>query len=155
MPPFELSFAKRGTYTYQCVIHPQILGTIDVVAPGGTTDTAADVDAWGGQKKGQWLTEGGAALQKLRSAAAASTKNRDGTTTWKVDMGASTPHTDIVAFAPMPASVRRETRSRSSTTRARPTRPASSTSSRPSRAPSTRRRARPSPALPRSGWTPR
>ena len=105
-PPFELSVSKPGRYAYQCVIHPAMGGTIDVVAAGQPADTAAAVDARGAQEKGQWLAEGEAALAKLQSAAPASTKNRDGTTTWKVEMGASTAHTYVLAFAPVPAAVK-------------------------------------------------
>ena len=106
VPPFEMTFAKPGTYNYSCVIHPQMVGTITVVAAGQAGDTAAAVTTRGDQEKGQWLAEGNEAFQKLQSAVPASTKNRDGTTTWKVEMGASTPHTDILAFAPVPAAVK-------------------------------------------------
>jgi len=104
-PPFEMTFATAGTYNYTCVIHPQMVGTI-VVAAGDAGETAAAVTARGDQERGQWLAEGNAAFEKLQSAAPVSTKNRDGTTTWKVEMGASTPHTDILAFAPVPAAVK-------------------------------------------------
>jgi plastocyanin len=105
VPPFEMTFAKAGTYAYQCVIHPQMVGTI-VVTPGDAGETAAAVTTRGDQEKGQWLAEGNDAFQKFESAAPASTKNRDGTTTWTVQMGTSTPHTDILAFAPVPATVK-------------------------------------------------
>jgi len=104
-PPFVMTFAKAGTYNYTCVIHPQMVGTIVVVA-GDAGETAAAVTTRGDQEKGQWLAEGNEAFQKFESAAPASTKNRDGTTTWTVQMGTSTPHTDILAFAPVPAAVK-------------------------------------------------
>jgi len=104
--PFELAFAKPGTYNYSCVIHPQQVGTITVVPAGQTADTAAAVKTRGDQEKGQWLAEGNQALQKLQAAVSVGTKNRDGSTTWKIEMGTSTPHTDILAFAPSPASVK-------------------------------------------------
>jgi plastocyanin len=104
-PPFEMTFAKAGTYGYTCVIHPQMVGTI-VVAAGDAGESAAAVTTRGDQEKGQWLAEGNDAFQKFQSAAPGSTKNRDGTTTWKVQMGTSTPHTDILAFAPVPAAVK-------------------------------------------------
>ncbi|MCU1454370.1 MAG: hypothetical protein JWN46_2516 [Acidimicrobiales bacterium] len=104
-PTFEASFAKAGTYKYVCVIHPQMIGTIDVVAGSGG-ETAAAVAARGQAEQKQWIAEGEAVAKKLRSAPASSTKNADGTTTWKVAMGASGPHTDVLAFAPDPASVK-------------------------------------------------
>jgi plastocyanin len=106
VPPFEMTFSKPGTYNYSCVIHPQMVGTLTVVAAGQAGDTAAAVTTRGDQEKGQWLAEGNDAFQKMQSAAPASTKNRDGTTTWKIEMGASTPHTDILAYAPVPANVK-------------------------------------------------
>ena len=104
-PPFEMTFAKAGTYSYQCVIHPQMAGTI-VVAAGDAGETAAAVTTRGDQEKGQWLAEGNEAFQKMMAAAPAQTKNKDGSTTWTVEMGSSTPHTDILAFAPVPAAVK-------------------------------------------------
>jgi len=40
-------------------------------------------------------------------AGAAGETNRDRSTTWKVEMGATTAHTDILAFAPVPAAVKK------------------------------------------------
>jgi plastocyanin len=104
--PFELTFSKAGSYNYSCVIHPQMVGTITVAA-GDAGETAAAVTTRGGQEKGQWLAEGNEAFQKLEAAKPVSTKNRDGTTTWKVEMGTTTPHTDILHFAPVSAAVKR------------------------------------------------
>jgi len=106
VPPFEMTFSKPGTYSYLCAIHPQMVGTI-VVTDSGAGETAAAVTTRGDQEKGQWLAEGNEAYNRLMSAAPASTKNKDGSTTWKVEMGTSTAHTDILAFAPVPATVKR------------------------------------------------
>src|SRR5581483_11989897 len=105
VPPFEMTFAKPGTFNYTCVIHPQMVGSIVVVAGDGG-ETAAAVTTRGDQEKGQWLAEGNEAFQKFEATAPAPTKNRDGTTTWTVQMGTSTPHTDILAYAPVPAAVK-------------------------------------------------
>ena len=104
--PFQLSFSRPGTYTYSCVIHPQMVGTVTVVGAGGAVESAGEVKARGDREAAQWLAEGRAALQQLVSAPPASTRNPDGTTTWRIPMGASTPHTDILAFAPVPQNVR-------------------------------------------------
>jgi len=104
-PPFEMTFARPGTYNYQCVIHPQMAGSI-VVAAGDAGETAAAVTTRGDQEMGQWLAEGNEAYNKMMAAKPVSTKNRDGSTSWKVEMGTSTPHTDILAFAPVPANVK-------------------------------------------------
>jgi plastocyanin len=81
-------------------------GTVNVVAAGTKADTQADVDSRGDSELNQWLAEGRAAKDKLTKAAPASTKNSDGTTTWKIEMGVSTPHTDVLAFAPVGADVK-------------------------------------------------
>ena len=103
-PPMEMTFSKAGSYSYLCVIHPQMVGTIVV---GDTGETAAAVKTRGDQEQGQWLAEGNEAYQKLMAANPASTKNRDGSTTWKIEMGTTTAHTDILAFAPVPAAVKK------------------------------------------------
>jgi plastocyanin len=74
-----------------------------VVAAGTTTDTADAVFAKRSKDAATYLAEGRAAKAKLTSAAPTSTKNADGSTTWTVNMGASTAHTDVLAFAPTPA----------------------------------------------------
>jgi plastocyanin len=104
--PLELKFAAEGTYSYVCVIHPQMMGTVKVVAVGGKVDTAAEVKARGDSEKKQWLAEGQEALKKLKAAPPASTKDASGATTWRIEMGAGSPHTDILAFAPVPATVK-------------------------------------------------
>jgi plastocyanin len=106
VPPFEMTFSKAGAFNYSCVIHPQMVGTITVDA-GNAGEAAAAVTSRGDQEKGQWLAEGNEAYNKLMAAAPASTKNKDGSTTWKVEMGSATAHTDILAFAPVPASVKK------------------------------------------------
>ena len=106
VPAFEMTFSKAGTYTYHCVIHPQMVGSIVVSGDNAAAETAAAVATRGDQEKGQWLAEGNEAYNKMMSAAPASAKAKDGTTTWTVEMGASTPHTDILAFAPVPVSVK-------------------------------------------------
>jgi len=98
--PFRLTFPTAGKYSYQCLIHPQMTGTVNVVAAGTKADTQADIDSRSGSELNQWLAEGEAAKQKLTSTPPVSTKNSDGSTTWKIEMGASTAHTDVLAFSP-------------------------------------------------------
>ena len=54
----------------------------------------------------KYLAEGRAAKAKLLAARPTPTRNTDGTTTYRVTMGASTLHTEILAFAPSPKQVR-------------------------------------------------
>jgi plastocyanin len=104
--PMDLTFSKAGTYTYHCVIHPNMAGTVKVVAKG-SVDSAADVTKRADREKAQWLAEGRAAKQRLASAAATPARNPDGSSAYKVQMGASTLHTDVLAFGAVPSTVRR------------------------------------------------
>jgi plastocyanin len=100
-PTFSMSFAKAGDYTYYCVLHPNMTGTVTV----GTDDvnTQAEVDAAAKKQSAKYLAEGRAAKKKLSAIKPKGTKNRDGSTTWRVEMGASTAHTDVLGFSPTPA----------------------------------------------------
>ena len=104
--PLSLTFAKAGTYTYHCVIHPNMVGHVIVSATGAGADTPAAVATRRAAEKATWIAEGRAAAQALAASPPDGTKNPDGTTTWRVKMGASTPHTDILAFAPVPLAVK-------------------------------------------------
>jgi plastocyanin len=99
-PPFKVTFPTAGTFTYQCVIHPQMTGKVTVVDAQGKVDTQQDVTARADQEQAQWLEEGRAAKKKLVETPPAVERAADGTSTYKILMGATTPHTDILAFSP-------------------------------------------------------
>jgi plastocyanin len=101
---FSMSFGKTGTYTYYCVLHPNMVGTVTVT--GDTQDSQQKITKAGNQQKAKYLKEGEAAKVKLLEAKPKVTKNADGTSTYTVEMGASTPHTDVLAFAPTPQKVK-------------------------------------------------
>jgi plastocyanin len=103
---FRVTFGRPGTYRYLCVIHPQMVGTVTVVPPGQPADSQEQVTARSDQELQQWLQEGRAAKQQLLSRGARKETNPDGTATWFVEMGTSTAHTDVLAFAPVPLQVR-------------------------------------------------
>jgi plastocyanin len=104
--PFSMTFAKAGAYQYYCVIHPNMTGTVNVVAPGAKVDSPTQAAARGKAQQTRWLREGRAAKKKLLKAPIKKTKNPDGSTTWQVQMGASTQHSDVLAFSPTPRSVK-------------------------------------------------
>ena len=101
---FSVSFGKTGTYTYYCVLHPNMTGTVTVT--GDTQDSQQKITKAGNQQKAAYLKEGEAAKAKLLKAKPKTTKNADGTSTYTVEMGASTPHADVLAFAPTPRKVK-------------------------------------------------
>ncbi|MDP9075030.1 MAG: hypothetical protein M3N98_12880 [Actinomycetota bacterium] len=103
---FSLTFAKTGTYTYHCVIHPNMNGPVNVVAAGTPTDQVLDVASRKQSEQAKWVAEGEAAAQRLAATQPPGTANPDGITTWTVQIGTSTPHTDVLAFAPSPTKVK-------------------------------------------------
>lgn len=105
-PPFELAFDTEGTYSYFCVIHPQMVGTVNVASADAEVDDPASVAAERAADVAEFLAEGQAAKADLLAQEPATSKNADGSTTWTVEMGASTPHTDVLAFAPTPANAK-------------------------------------------------
>lgn len=101
---FELEFGEPGTYQYFCAIHPGMTGTVEVVEEGEPADTQQEVTARGDDELEEWLDEGRAAKEELVSQEPRM-ETEDGRTVWYVEMGVTTEHTDILAFAPTPAEV--------------------------------------------------
>jgi plastocyanin len=101
---FSMSFGKTGTYTYYCVLHPNMVGTVTVT--DDTQDSQQKITKTGNQQKAKYLKEGEAAKAKLVKSTPKATKNANGSTTYTVQMGASTAHTDVLAFAPAPRKVK-------------------------------------------------
>jgi plastocyanin len=101
---FSMSFGKTGTYTYYCVLHPNMVGTLKVT--DDTQDSQQKITKAGKQQQAKYLKEGEAAKKRLMATKSKPTKNADGSTTYQVEMGASTAHTDMLAFSPAPISVK-------------------------------------------------
>jgi plastocyanin len=99
--PFEMTFSEPGKFSYYCVIHPNMVGKVNVVNRG-ETDTQAEVTRRGTAEQRRWVAEGVAAKRKLDRDADYSRRNRDGSRTWSIQMGATTDHVDILAFARTP-----------------------------------------------------
>jgi plastocyanin len=104
VPKFSMSFGKTGTYTYYCVLHPNMVGSVTVT--DDTQDSQQKITSTGNSEKAKYLKEGEAAKAKLLKAKPKSTENSDGSTAYSVEMGASTAHTDVLAFAPTPNKVK-------------------------------------------------
>jgi plastocyanin len=69
-------------------------------------DTAAAVTTRGKKEAARWTAEGLAAKKKLESTKPVRTKGADGTSTWDVEMGATTEHADVLAFSPAPTKIK-------------------------------------------------
>ena len=104
--PFRLTFPQAGAYDYVCIIHPLMTGTITVAGEGAAVDSQADINERADAELNRWLDEGRAAKKKLVETAPVQVKNPDNTTTWTYEMGVTTEHTDILAFAPASGEVR-------------------------------------------------
>jgi hypothetical protein len=68
---FSQTFDEPGTYAYSCLVHPNMKGTVQVVAASAATSGAASADATGGGSSGGggltmpplvWGSVGGAAI---------------------------------------------------------------------------------------------
>lgn len=103
VPSFTVTFAAPGTYTYFCILHPNMVGTLEV---GAASEPPADVAARGYDEGIRFVREGRAAQHALRAAAPSRTRNPDGTRTWTVQMGTSTEHAEVYSYAPSPVAVR-------------------------------------------------
>jgi len=104
-PDFEMAFGTEGTFSYVCIIHPNMTGEVEVVAAGGDADSPADVAQRRAAETSEWLDEGRQAKADLVDADPVRTEMDDGSTEWTVQMGITTEHVDILAFAPTPADV--------------------------------------------------
>ncbi len=104
--PFVLTFPTAGAYSYVCIIHPLMTGTVTVAGEDDPVETQADINERADRELNGWLEEGRAAKKKLTDAAAKQTPNPDGSTTWTYEAGATTEHADILAFAPVSGEVR-------------------------------------------------
>jgi plastocyanin len=103
---FSISFPKAGTFSYHCIIHPGMDGTVKVVDDAATAESQSDIDARAATEQSKWLAEGRAAKKALASAPVKKTANADGTTTWTVEMGTDTAHASVLAFQPVAAAVK-------------------------------------------------
>jgi len=103
-PTFEQTFKTAGSYQYFCVIHAGMIGTVEV--SDTATDTPAELASRAKKEGEQLLAEGRAAKSKLVAAPPRSEKATDGSTTWTVEMGTTTQHTDVQAFAPTPVAAK-------------------------------------------------
>jgi plastocyanin len=101
---FTMSFATTGTYTYYCVLHPNMVGKVQVT--DDTQDAQTSITSKGNSQKKKYIAEGEAAKKKLLKTTPKFTKNADGSTTYQVQMGASTAHSDVLTFAPSPKNVK-------------------------------------------------
>jgi plastocyanin len=103
---YSVSFPKAGSFTYYCVIHPGMAGTVNVVDDAATAESQSAIDKRGKSEETKWLAEGRATKKALMEKPLAKTANPDGTTTWTVEMGLDTQHVSVLAFQPANAEIK-------------------------------------------------
>ncbi|HEX6596704.1 MAG TPA: hypothetical protein VF045_07205 [Acidimicrobiales bacterium] len=104
--PFRLRFDRAGSFRYYCVIHPQMIGTVDVVPRDVDADTQDEITHRADRELRQWTAEGREAKRRLTSGPPVSARNPDGTITWTVEAGITTGHIDVLHFSPVTADIR-------------------------------------------------
>jgi plastocyanin len=96
-----LTFPAPGTFEYQCLIHPQMSGTVSVLdEPEGDAPQQAEVTSEADEQRAEYLAEGRDALTELQDSEPESAPGPNETTVWQVVAGFSTDHTDVRAFVP-------------------------------------------------------
>ena len=104
---FKMTFGKAGKFTYYCAIHPRMSATLNVVAAGQKSDTRKDFVTRGKAERDRYLAEGRSAKKTYAATQPKQARNADGSSTWTVEMGLGTPHTEILAFQPAPLKIKK------------------------------------------------
>ncbi|MGE5597562.1 MAG: plastocyanin/azurin family copper-binding protein [Hyphomicrobiales bacterium] len=87
-PTFSTTFTTAGTYTYICVIHPNMAGTVTVIPEGEAADTQADVDARGDAEYAENIAAVKAVAAATGASAGSVTPRDDGTNLYQLAVGA-------------------------------------------------------------------
>lgn len=103
---YSISFPKAGSFTYFCIIHPGMTGTVKVVDDASSAEPQSAINTRALSEENKWFAEGRAAKKTLTEAPLKKTANADGTTTWNIEMGVNTPHTTVLAFQPPSAEIK-------------------------------------------------
>jgi len=95
---YTLQFTAPGSFTYYCLIHPGMQGTV-VVQPAGTPypETQAQYDA---EMHAQSVAPLAAAIQLANSYQVSSTTDTSGHTTWYLAAGVGTGSATVLRFLP-------------------------------------------------------
>jgi plastocyanin len=87
-----------GTYTYFCIIHQNMQGTLTVVPAGQPATDPGAVAAQAGNELNQ--LNGGAAAAEAANSVPTSTPNADGTSTWTVHVGVTADDVELLEYLP-------------------------------------------------------
>lgn len=104
--PFVVTVtAPPGTYLFHCRLHPGMMGTLNVVAPGspGVT-TPASAEAASATQAAEDVAAGLAA--EAAASTAGQVKRPNGTTTWTITLGTSDPAGRVGVLEMLPRTIR-------------------------------------------------
>jgi plastocyanin len=94
-----------GTYTYFCVIHPGMQGTLTVVPASQPATDAATLASQAGAELNQ--LNAGAATAEAAANVPTSTSNADGTSTWTVHVGLTVDDVELLEYLPKVVPIRK------------------------------------------------
>jgi len=94
---WNVSFATQGTYSFLCLVHPGMTGSVTVLPAGVHVPTQAQRDAEAQTQLANDLAAG----EKAASAVTTSkTPSSNGTSNWDVKTGPSAGQADVLRFLP-------------------------------------------------------
>ena len=93
---YSLTFSTPGIYQYLCVIHPGMVGSVQVLPSGNTgASTQANIDAQAKSQLDSAIAAGNASVAAVKNS---SSKNADGSTTYTNMIPASAGQVDLFQF---------------------------------------------------------
>jgi plastocyanin len=95
---FALTFPNLGTYNFLCILHPGMVGSVQVLDAGTTVPSQAAYDADAKASLDKAINAGVASAAATKPA---NTKNTNGTTNFGVAIPASVGQSDVMQFAPV------------------------------------------------------
>lgn len=97
---FQVSLPTAGDYTFYCIIHPGMQGTVTVSDDPTAATAQATMDAEGEAAIADALVQLKQAATAASAAGVTTTANADGTTTWHVEIGGLVGPSDLQQFFP-------------------------------------------------------
>ena len=99
---FALTFPELGSFSYLCILHPGMVGAIQVLRSDVHIPTQAELERDAAAQLARDLAAGEASAA---SAKASKTANDDGSTTWEVVNAPSAGQADVMRFIPQKVSI--------------------------------------------------
>ncbi|MEX2238998.1 MAG: hypothetical protein WEB00_15880 [Dehalococcoidia bacterium] len=95
-----ITFSAAGSYDYQCLVHSQMTGTVNVVDDSSAVPDQAAIDEQAREERQGHVEEAEDQIQSLRDDGPQSADGPNETTAWEVIAGFSTDHADVRLFIP-------------------------------------------------------